>query len=49
MTPAEQNFKRKNSNKLIDCCNLTVAMQKINGGKCVATVAQYIIPYMERP
>ena len=37
------------SNKRIDCSNLTVAMQKQNGGSYVASVTDYDIPYMERP
>ena len=35
------------SNKRTDCSNLTVAMQKKNDGKYVASVTDYDIPYME--
>ena len=36
------------SNERTDCSNFTVAMRK-NGGKYVASVTDYDIPYMERP
>ena len=38
------------SNKRTDCSNLTVAMQKKkSGGKNIASVTDYDIPYMEIP
>ena len=46
VTPAEQYFTRKNSNKREGCSNLTVTAQK-NGKKPVACVVSYNLPYME--
>ena len=37
------------SNKRTDCSNMTVAIQKKNGGKHAVNVTDHKIPYRQRP